>query len=273
MSKWIGLVVGCVFSIGGFSGEIEDFVKEQESRTQASLIQASIIQESEVLEPEIQESIIQESVILESKIDMEAVEFAESLPGLVPYDEDSVVEADSDAFIPRKCPRGGYLGDIHDSDSDTPLKVYISFSVPEATWIEFSKPLEKLGGSFVLKGLPNNSFREFASRIMHLRKAGVLAPITIDPTSCETVSQVPSLSLTCDITHMSNTHNITRAYDIHDMCDKYDICETSNICSKYSDVISGNIPVEEALRLFADQGDTHELAKKYLQKLNEGQYE
>lgn len=58
--------------------------------------------------------------------------------------------------------------------------IFISFSVPERIWIELNEDLKKVRGAFVLNGLPSNSMKEFASRVAHLRKRGVTAPIMLD---------------------------------------------------------------------------------------------
>ena len=49
------------------------------------------------------------------------------------------------------------------ADSSSPgLYIFISFSVPLESWIDLSLELDKAGGSFVLNGIPNHSFSEFA---------------------------------------------------------------------------------------------------------------
>lgn len=75
--------------------------------------------------------------------------------------------------------------------------VFMSFSVPDDVWIALSIELVKLGGSFVLRGLPENSFEKFAQRIASLRKKGVEAPIHIDPRLFETftVTAVPCIAM------------------------------------------------------------------------------
>lgn len=61
------------------------------------------------------------------------------------------------------------------------LYLFMSFSVPVSSWQDHSVELEKRGGSFVLRGLPENSFEAFAEKIKLLREEGVNAPIVIDP--------------------------------------------------------------------------------------------
>lgn len=70
---------------------------------------------------------------------------------------------------------------IAQPDSEIPIYVLISFSVPKETWVALSKEMESMGAVFVLRGLPSNSFRELASLILDLKNAGVKAAIQINP--------------------------------------------------------------------------------------------
>lgn len=73
-------------------------------------------------------------------------------------------------------------------------KVFISFSVPESIWLSLSREMEAHGASFVLRGLPKNSFRELASRVLKLRKSGLRAPVLVSPFEFERhrVDKVPA---------------------------------------------------------------------------------
>ena len=86
---------------------------------------------------------------------------------------------------------------LQNEAEESPLRVFASFSMPEETWIQLSKDLEKIGGIFVLKGLPNGSFQEFLQKVMELRKKGVAVSIEIDPDSFEKyeVTAVPTFVL------------------------------------------------------------------------------
>lgn len=64
---------------------------------------------------------------------------------------------------------------------DPEILVFMSFSVPKAAWLSLSEELDREGGVFVIRGLPKNSFRAFAERLIALREEGVLAPIQLDP--------------------------------------------------------------------------------------------
>ena len=105
------------------------------------------------------------------------------------------------------------------------LMVFISFSVPLESWKEWSHALEKFGGTFVLKGIPDNSFQMFMKKIVELRRAGVNAPISIDP----------------------------EAYE------KFGVNTTPTVVAlngKEYDKVAGNIHLEAALRMFNEKGVT-----------------
>lgn len=65
--------------------------------------------------------------------------------------------------------------------SDQQIFVFMSFSIPDDIWISLSKELEIVGGSFVIRGLPEQSFQKLAAKILSLKEKGVNAPIQIDP--------------------------------------------------------------------------------------------
>lgn len=66
-------------------------------------------------------------------------------------------------------------------DPETTLYVFMSFSVPEETWIALSEEVLLAKGIMVLKGLPGNSFQELSRKIYYLRSRGVKATVQIDP--------------------------------------------------------------------------------------------
>lgn len=116
------------------------------------------------------------------------------------------------------------------------LLVFISFSVPLGTWKEHSYFLEKIGGCFVLRGLPENSFTAFSQKLLELNKAGIHAEILLDPPSFEKyeINSVPSV-----------------------------ILEGEN----HYDKLSGNIQLTKVLRLFVESGENKELAQEVCKKL------
>ncbi len=67
------------------------------------------------------------------------------------------------------------------ADQQITLYVFVSFSLPEETWLTLSKEVEKVGGVLVLRGLPENSFNRLAVKMHALRKQGVHVAVQIDP--------------------------------------------------------------------------------------------
>jgi type-F conjugative transfer system pilin assembly protein TrbC len=113
------------------------------------------------------------------------------------------------------------------------LLVFTSFSLPLESWKEFSHVLQKTGGSFVLRGLPENSFPLLAKKIIELKKAGIQAEILLDPESFEkyAINAIPSAVLENGKCH---------------------------------DKIAGNIKLSVTLALFAESGNTQALAQELL---------
>ena len=115
------------------------------------------------------------------------------------------------------------------------LMIFMSFSVPLESWLEWSYAIEKKGGIFVLKGLPDNSFQAFARKVQELKAKGVYAPICIDPQSYEKyqIDAVPAVLLIEGDTY---------------------------------DKIQGNIFLETALRKFAQEGSCKPGRERALKK-------
>lgn len=126
-------------------------------------------------------------------------------------------------------------GAIPSVPTSNKLFLFVSFSLPTESWKEYSVFLEKVGGSFVLRGLPENSFSSLSKKIIELRKEGIQAEILLDPESFEkyAITAIPSLIL-------------------------------DN--GKQYDKISGNITPTISLSYFANSGQTKNLAKQLLKK-------
>ena len=79
-------------------------------------------------------------------------------------------------------------------EEDPAFLAFVSLSIPEASLKEMSKHLEKIGGQFIFRGMPNNSFEDFLKTVMEFREKGILAPILVDPESFEEygVTEVPT---------------------------------------------------------------------------------
>lgn len=71
------------------------------------------------------------------------------------------------------------LGDVFNVEPK--VYVFMSFSVPDETWLNLSSEMENYSGIFVLGGLPNNSFQEFSRKLEKLKQKGMSAAVLIDP--------------------------------------------------------------------------------------------
>lgn len=61
------------------------------------------------------------------------------------------------------------------------ILVFISFSVPKNIWLSLSQEMEKENAVFVLRGVPENSFKSFAKEIINLKEEGLKATVQIQP--------------------------------------------------------------------------------------------
>ncbi|MCB1115020.1 MAG: type-F conjugative transfer system pilin assembly protein TrbC [Chlamydiia bacterium] len=135
-----------------------------------------------------------------------------------------------DDVVEEKCMRGEC---VYSQEEEESLKMCISFSMPEEALLFFSKELEYYGGSFVFRGIPNNSFPEFFKQIKRLRDLGLQAPISIDPDLFEkfSIDGVPTLLL---------------------------------MSEEGVDRLVGNVPIRDSLEKFSFLGDSQQLAKALL---------
>lgn len=121
-------------------------------------------------------------------------------------------------------------------DESASLYVFMSFSLDDQLWLQLSKELEAVGGIFVLRGLPQNSFKELANRLFALKEKGVTVPIQIHPKLFQEyeIQLVPTIVVADDTQY---------------------------------DKLSGNVSLRYALEKMAQSGETHQ-AKVFNQKLN-----
>ena len=135
-----------------------------------------------------------------------------------------------DEVFEEKCERGECSFALEEEES---LKMCISFSMPEEALLFLSKELEFYGGSFVLRGIPKNSFSEFFKKLKHLRDMGINALFSIDPDLFETfsVNGVPTLLL---------------------------------MTEEGVDRLVGNVSIRDSLERFSFSGDNKQLAKQLL---------
>lgn len=115
--------------------------------------------------------------------------------------------------------------DLSEIFTDPQMFVFMSFSIPDETWVSISRELEKVGGVFVIRGLPQNNFKELASKILSLKEKGVDVPIQLDPKKFQVyqLTSVPAFLV---------------------------------IEEKSYDKVVGNVSVKFALELMATKGDT-----------------
>lgn len=64
--------------------------------------------------------------------------------------------------------------------SEPKLYIFMSLVVPEVLWLSLSQEMQG-EGVFVIRSLPQNSFRELSKRLTRLKERGVMAQIEIDP--------------------------------------------------------------------------------------------
>ncbi len=148
----------------------------------------------------------------------------------------SEIQARNNEILKENYKKPCYIPPV--SQDDPSLLVFMSFSVPDRLWVELSESLQKVGGAFVIRGLPDNSFRSFANKVASLRKRGVHAPIVLNPPdfSKYQINLVPTTILIDD---------------------------------NRFDKMTGTTSIRYALETFEKQGDTKN-AKSLLDKLNRG---
>lgn len=134
-------------------------------------------------------------------------------------------------------PNGKCLTGAKRTEEEPTLRVFISFSVPDETWLHLSQDIADVNGVFVLQGLPNNSFRDFAKRLVTLRERGLSVQVDIDP-------------------KVFKRYEITRV-------PAFVIAEDGRF-----DKVTGNVSIGFAIDLMARQGDTA-MAKSLMNRLKD----
>lgn len=105
------------------------------------------------------------------------------------------------------------------------IKIFVSLSMPMSLWQQYSEELIKVGGVFVLNGLPENSFQALAKTMLNLKKNGVKATLILDPIAFRKyqINSVPTI-----------------------------VIEEENVFDK----ISGSVSLAYALEKFSHDGET-----------------
>ncbi|KKM65756.1 hypothetical protein LCGC14_1488070 [marine sediment metagenome] len=66
-------------------------------------------------------------------------------------------------------------------DNQSAVYIFISFSVPENTWLELDRTTSPINKIFVVRGIPNNSFEVFGKKIAALKDKGFSSFLEINP--------------------------------------------------------------------------------------------
>lgn len=119
------------------------------------------------------------------------------------------------------------------------LYIFVSLSFPDEVLKTLSRQAKTLGGTLVIRGLVDNSFKATQKRV---RELGI--PLNIDPTLFERfeVKHIPTFVLTT--------------------------LKDGKIKGSF-DKVTGNVSVKSALELFSQEGELRNLAQSLLQKRKE----
>ena len=92
---------------------------------------------------------------------------------------------------------------------------FVSLSITETTLKQMSKELERIGGAFVFRGMPNDSFSDFIKKVLHFREQGILAPILVDPDAFSeyNVTEVPTFVYLPPSTETLSAEELSRAFE------------------------------------------------------------
>jgi len=169
--------------------------------------------------------VISGAEVTSDALDPSFIKWAEELTFKTSKQMRSEMERENNQKIQeRKCS----MQNISEVEQELPgfprLMGFISFSMPIETLLELSLQLQRVGGAFVIRGLPGNSFKLLSEKILELRERGSNIPILIDPKAFEThnVEHVPTFVL----------------FD-----------------GNKFDKIAGNISIEHVLSRFAEKGE------------------
>jgi conjugal transfer pilus assembly protein TrbC len=116
------------------------------------------------------------------------------------------------------------------------LLIFISLGMPDELLLMLAHDAELTNAQLILRGLPKNSFNDFAKRLFHLKEKGLSASVQIHPI-------------------LFQEYNITGvpAFVLKD--------------EQGFDKVSGNVSLEYVLRLFEDGGSLK--SKKILAKFGD----
>lgn len=157
---------------------------------------------------------------VENHIDVDAIEWAEKKKEeIVESKELELMSGETKkhfvAFLQEnKCKGCASSNEILQEPEEEPLLVAMSFSVPEETWLSLSKEMEAIPSTFIVRGIPKNSFQEFSKKILQLKERGMNASVQIDPESFQnfSIEEVPSFILRGDGGYDKISGNLSLAF-------------------------------------------------------------
>lgn len=122
-------------------------------------------------------------------------------------------------------------------DETPSLYLFMSFALEDRLWLAYSRELEKIGGVFLVRGLPYNSFKELADRIFVLQAKGLNAPIQIHPQLFEkyVVEQVPSIVVAEEEKYDKITGNLSLACALSKMALKGETKQAKQLYHKWQE--------------------------------------
>lgn len=111
---------------------------------------------------------------------------------------------------------------------------FVSSSIPTEGMRQILRDADRLGIPAAMRGLINNDFRSTAAYVMDLAQPDNKGGVQVDPTLFKQfeIKAVPALVVTC-----------TAGYDR----------------------VTGNVKLERALQIIADEGDCKEVARRFLE--------
>lgn len=134
-------------------------------------------------------------------------------------------------------PDGKCLTGAKRAEQEPTLRVFMSFSIPDETWLQLSQGITEVDGVFVLQGLPNNSFREFANRLVALREKGLAVQVDIDPKKFKDyeVTRVPTFVISEDGLFDKVTGNVSVGFAIDLMARQGDSAIAKSLMNRLKD--------------------------------------
>ena len=160
---------------------------------------------------------------------------SDSEKAMAPYIKDAISARDKMTLI-----KNAQMKTKQDNKQYPSVIVFISFSMPEQSLIAIIHDANKIGASVVIRGLVNNSFKETFVKVTNLVKQSKGGGVELNPPLFKKfhVESVPATVI------LPSTN----------------ICITESSCkSDDFDVVYGDIPLIDALKMIRDHGDVSKL--------------